>query len=362
MSMATDQTGASGLVLQSGTGIHGVDLVCQPLARRQRDLLDPAKAACEVERIPQLAVNLPSYSAVDPGGWQHLLDLARAADAAGIDRLLASDHVVFGEHLEAYARPEVGGIEGGKQPTGPDGLWLEPLTVLSVVSGITVRIRLMTCILQAALRRPVVLAKTAATLDVLSQGRLDLGVGVGWQREEYDAAGLEFAKRGQDLDHTLTVCRTLWRDSPAQFESQGLQFNSIHCMPQPHQPGGIPIWVSGTVNQRVLSRIARFGIGWIPWGPYVADPSSGVRQIREALSAANRDPSELRVLGSLRVEKFASGVPDLTRTMDAIPGLLKAGITDFRIALPIPEGFSAATDYLSEAVAAFREATGKSEQ
>ena len=125
-----------------------------------------------------------------------MFDRARAAEAAGFDRLVVPDHVVFGEHLEEYARPEVGGATGGQQPTGPDGYWLEPLTVLSVVAGITSHIRLGTNILIAALRRPVVLAKTLSTLDVLSNGRIDLGVGVGWQREEYEAAGLEFEGRG----------------------------------------------------------------------------------------------------------------------------------------------------------------------
>src|SRR5437764_2412685 len=200
---------------------------------------------------PQLSIHIWTFSAEDPGGWGHVLDQAVAADQAGVDRVVVSDHVVFGEHLEAYGRPELGGAEGGRQPTGPDGHWLEPLTVLSVLCGMTSRIRLGTNILIAALRRPVVLAKTAATLDVLSGGRLDLGVGVGWQREEYEAAGLDFGARGRLLDHTLEVCQILWRDSPARIDSEGLSFHSIHQMPHPVQPGGVPIWVSGTLNKRV---------------------------------------------------------------------------------------------------------------
>src|SRR5437588_9149429 len=116
---------------------------------------------------------LKTYAAGDPGPgrWGPMLERARAADEAGIDRLFVSEHVVFGENLEAYGRPELGGAEGGKQPTGPDGHWLDPLTVLASVSAITTRVRLATNILIAALRRPVVLAKTAATIDVLSGGR-----------------------------------------------------------------------------------------------------------------------------------------------------------------------------------------------
>ena len=171
---------------------------------------------------PRLTVMLPTYAAEDPGSWDRVFDIARAADLAGVDRLVVSDHVVFGEHLEAYANPETGGVEGGRQPTGPDGHWLEPLTVLTAVAAQTDRIRLGTYILLAALRRPVVLAKQLATLDVLSHGRVDLGVGIGWQREEYEAAGLDFSARGRLLDQSLEVCQTLWRDQRATFTSPEL--------------------------------------------------------------------------------------------------------------------------------------------
>src|ERR687897_817617 len=170
---------------------------------------------------PQLSIMLRTYAAEDPGTWQPLLDAARAADAAGVDRVLVSDHVVFGEHMEAYGRPESGGVEGGRQPTGPDGHWLEPLTTLSVLCGMTTRVRLGTNILLAALRRPVVMAKSAATLDVLSGGRLDLGVGVGWQRAAGAAAGLDSARRGALLDETLEACRSLWRDRVAHLRLPG---------------------------------------------------------------------------------------------------------------------------------------------
>src|SRR5207244_6389538 len=138
------------------------------------------------------------------------------------------------------------------------------------------RIRLATNILVAALRRPAVLAKSTATLDVLSGGRLDLGVGVGWQREEYDAAGLDFENRGRLLDHTLEVCQTLWREQRAAYDSPLLQFEKIHMMPKPVQPGGVPIWVSGTVNQNVVRRVAGCGSGWLPWGPARAAVRYGI--------------------------------------------------------------------------------------
>src|SRR5580765_8747404 len=253
----------------------------------------------------QLSAALVTYAAEEPTGWESLLETARLYDRVGIDRLVVSDHVVFGEQLDAYARPELGGQRGGRQPTGPDGHWLEPLTALSVIAGATQRVRLSTGILLAALRRPVVLAKAAATLDVLSGGRLDLGVGVGWQREEYEAAGLSFEGRGRLLDHTLEVCQTLWREQTARHDGDGLTFDKIHMMPKPLQSGGVPIWVSGTVNARSMQRLAKYGSGWIPWGDDAEDVATGITKMRAAVSELGRDPSDLGIVGNLMMERKA---------------------------------------------------------
>lgn len=198
-----------------------------------------------------------------------------------------SDHIAFGENLDAYGDPSSGGVEGGRQPTGPDGAWLEPLTVLAAVAGRTTRVRLATGILIASLRRPAVLAKTAATIDAISGGRLDLGVGVGWQREEYEAAGLAFEGRGKLLDHTLAVLQTFWTEQAAGFSDDRLAFERIHQAPKPVQAGGVPIWVSGRLHggradNAVLRRIVRFGSGWIPWGDDAQDPAPAIARIDPA--------------------------------------------------------------------------------
>jgi probable F420-dependent oxidoreductase len=309
--------------------------------------------------LPELSAPLPCYSADDPGSWEFVLDRARLLDAAGVDRLVVSDHVVFGERLEEYGRPGLGGQAGGVQPTGPDGHWLEPLTTLAVVAGTTSRIRLGTNIMLAALRRPVVLAKSAATLDVLSGGRLDLGVGVGWQREEYLAAGLDFSQRGALLDDALAVCQTLWTQQRAAYSSPYLSFEAIHMMPKPVRPAGVPIWVSGTVNPKVIHRLARFGVGWIPWGDAARDIAAGIARMKDALAAAGRDPAGLQVVGSLRAVRDASGALDLTATMAAVPDLATAGVTDFRSRIPLPDDNAAAAGLLHEIVAAFRSAAGR---
>lgn len=306
---------------------------------------------------PQMSMQLRSFAPEDPGSWEPMFEQARAMDAAGVDRLVVSDHVVFGEDLDAYGDPKKGGSVGGKQPTGPDGHWLEPLTVLTYVAAQTRRVRLGTGILLAALRRPVVLAKTTATIDVLSGGRLDLGIGVGWQKEEYDAAGLSYDGRGRLLDHTLEVCQALWREQRVSYSAPELTFDGIHQMPKPRQDGGVPIWVSGTVNKAVARRIARFGSGWIPWGPAVADPVGGIAQMRELVEAEGGDPSGLQVTGYGQVVKADDGAVDIDRTMETVPRLVEAGITDIRFTLPVPAGEDAATEYLRPVVDAFRAAT-----
>ena len=300
---------------------------------------------------------LRTFAPEDPGGWGHIIDLACAADTAGVDRVVMSDHVVFGEDLEAYADPAKGGSRGGKQPTGPDGHWLEPVATIAYLAALTTRVRFASNILIAALRRPVVLAKELATIDVLSGGRLDLGVGVGWQREEYEAAGLSYDGRGRLLDHTIEVCQLLWREQTAAYDSDGLTFDKIHMMPKPLQAGGVPVWVSGTVNGRAMERLAKFGSGWIPWGDDAEDITAGIAKMRAAVSALGRDPSDLGVVGNLMMERNPDGEVDIDATMAKAPAMVDAGVTDFRLYPMPPRERSGATAYLTELVSRFRAAT-----
>jgi probable F420-dependent oxidoreductase len=305
----------------------------------------------------RLSVSLPTFAAEDPGSWDRVFDLARAADEAGIDRVVVSDHVVFGENLDAYAQPESGGVEGGRQPTGPDGYWLEPVTVLTTVAAQTTRVRLGTYILLAALRRPVVLAKQLATLDVLSRGRVDLGVGIGWQREEYEAAGLDFGARGRLLDHSLEVCQTLWRDQRASFASPDLSFEAIHTMPKPVQQGGVPIWVSGRCNDRVARRLARFGSGWIPWGDDATDLVGSVPRMRAAVDEAGGDGNALAVLGTLALPRREDRSIDLENLTERVAQLDAVGVADVLVHVRPPVSSAAAQDTYGEIVTAVTKAT-----
>lgn len=300
----------------------------------------------------RLVMGVPTYSAEDPGGWEWVVDAAVAMDRAGVDRVVVPDHVVFGEHLEQYSDPAQGGRAGGQQPTGPEGHWLEPLTTLAVMAGRTTRIRLGTNILIAALRRPVVLAKALATLDVLSGGRIDLGVGVSWQREEYVAAGLDFKSRGALLDETLAICRTLWNDNPSSYRSERIAFDDIHMMPKPTQGGGVPVWVSGSINPAVIRRLARFGTGWITWGVGPDEIGPAVVRMRDAVAEQGRDPEGLRVLAE--IPTTGGG---LEADLAVVPAWISFGVTDFRVAPAVPAR-ELTESAVAEVVARFRAVTG----
>lgn len=309
---------------------------------------------------PRLMLNLPNYATTDPGTWDHLLTRARAAEAAGVDSLWVAEHVVLGEDFTAYSDPAFGGRVGVEFAAGPDGAFLDPLIVLASVSAVTTRIRLMTSVLLAALRRPAVLAKACATLDVLSKGRLDLGVGIGWQRAEYVACGVDFERRGDLLDAVLETCQTLWRNDGAEVTSPalGLAFRGIHSKPWPVQAGGVPVYIAGNVHRRSIQRLLRFGSGWMVWGDSQFDPRPAIAAIHTAWAGAGREPHELKIFGNLHAVLASDGRCDIVKTMATVAPLAEAGITDFRFSLPLPTVEQQAAEVLADVVSGFRSAAG----
>ncbi len=269
---------------------------------------------------PLLSVGVPNFGSFAGGDWRRLVDLARVAEDAGCDRVVVVDHVVMG--------PNTGAYRWGRFPTGPDAPWLEPLAVLSAMASTTSTIRLATGILIAGLRPAALLAKQAATVDVLSDGRLELGVGIGWQREEYAALGLRWEDRGRILTDTLAACTALWRDLPATIDTATIHATDIHCVPQPVQPGGVPFLLAGTLTPRTIDRIVRYGAGWIPiMGETVDGVAAGVATLREAFDGAGRDPAALVVSAAMSMVKDADGRPDLDATIEASADLAAAGAT-----------------------------------
>jgi len=259
--------------------------------------------------MPRLHLTLPSFGSWAAGDWGRVLDLARTADAAGIDGVVVPDHVAIGPHTDAYP--------AGDFPLPVDAPWLEPLGVLTAVAAVTARLRLGTGILIAPVRPAVVLAKAVATLDVLSGGRVDLGVGTGWQREELEAAGVPWAERGRRLTDGITACRALWEtDGPVSIDLPSVAFAGIRSAPGPVQRP-LPVLFSGTLHEHNVRRIVELGDGWIPiMGATDDDIAAGVATLRTAYEAADRDPATLRVRGPADA------------TLEAVPALLAAGVTD----------------------------------
>ena len=254
-----------------------------------------------------------------------LVDSVVAAEEAGIDQVVITDHLAIGPHTDRYPY--------GKFPFPPEEPWPEPLTALAVMAGATQRIRLGTGVLIVPIRPALLLAKTLATLDVLSGGRIDVGVGTGWQREEFEAAGVPFERRGARLEDVLGACRAIWTESPASFSSPTVEFDALHCEPRPLQPGGPPLWFGMALGEKTVRRIVEFGAGWMPILSDADELARGVDALREAFVAAGRSADELAVRGAPAPVVGKSGRVDVDATLDGVEPWLRAGAT--QISLPI---------------------------
>lgn len=259
------------------------------------------------------------------GDFSSVVDVIRIADRKGADQVSLTDHVVMGEQVDRYPY--------GAFPAPLDTPWYEPITVLAAIAGATERIRLSTGILIAPLRPAVLLAKQLATLDVMSRGRVEIGLGTGWQREEYEAAGIDFEKRYRIMDEQVRVCRALWSTAPTDFQGETVKLDRIHQWPRPVQPR-LPIWLGIAPTPRNCQRIAELADGWIPMLQAPKALATGLADIRAAFDARGRDFTGFQSRVVLPGVFRADGTPDLTSTLAQIPALKTAGITMVEI-LPL---------------------------
>jgi probable F420-dependent oxidoreductase len=236
----------------------------------------------------------------DPAG---LRDLAQAAEALGYDSAWVSDHVVIPARIES-AYPY---SPDGQFRLGPRAPYLEPLTALTYLAGCTTSIRLGTHVLILPYRNPVVTAKVVATLDVLSGGRVDLGVGVGWMKEEFEALGYDYyERRGAVTDEQMRLLKTLWTEDLPAFAGEFYRFESLGAYPQPVQRPHPPLWVGGHTRP-AIRRAARLGDGWLPIGARPpadlppAEVAEGIALLRAEAARAGRDPASVRICFSTSV-------------------------------------------------------------
>jgi probable F420-dependent oxidoreductase len=221
--------------------------------------------------------------------------LVTRGEALGFSSVVIADHVVFPVAITSRYPYTVSGAFPGQ------GDALEQLPLMAFVAAKSRTLRLISSVMILPYRNPVVTAKMLATIDVLSRGRVTVGVGVGWLREEFEALGAPpFERRGAVSDEYLRIFKTLWTQDPASYRGEFYRFESIRCLPHPVQKPHPPIWVGGH-SKAALRRVARLGDGWHPVG---ANPAVPLRppELRGLLDelfrlteAEGRDPSTLTI-------------------------------------------------------------------
>jgi probable F420-dependent oxidoreductase len=216
-------------------------------------------------------------------------------EALGFSSTMIADHIVFPTEIASRYPYTV----SGEFPGGGDAL--DQLTLLAFAAGRTRSLRLVTSVMILPYRNPVLTAKMLATIDVLSRGRVTVGAGVGWLREEFEALGSpDFDRRGSVSDEWIRIFKTLWTQSPASFEGQFYRFAPLKCEPLPVQKPHPPIWIGGH-SKAALRRAARLGDGWHPVGGIAAVPLRppemrvSLDELYRLTEQEGRDPSRLTI-------------------------------------------------------------------
>jgi probable F420-dependent oxidoreductase len=238
--------------------------------------------------------------------------VAVAAEAAGFATLWCGEHVVMVDE------------PASRYPYSPDGQiavpaaadWLDPLLGLSYTAAVTSRIGLATGVLLLPEHNPVLAAKQAATLDVLSGGRLTLGVGIGWSAEEFAALGIEFSRRGPRTAEYVAAMRALWADDVASFSGEFVRFEAVRVNPKPVRARRIPV-VFGGNSDAALKRVAAIGDGWYGFNLTVD------AALERTAALAGHCRQHGRSLDQLTVAVALTG-----GSSAALPELARAGVTE----------------------------------
>ena len=221
------------------------------------------------------------------------------AEKAGFECLVAIEHVVVPTHYDSKYPYSADGKMMGK----PNIAMPDPLTWMAWAAAVTEKIKFMTGVLILPQRNAVVLAKQAATMDYMSNGRMMLGVGVGWLEEEFEALGIPFKTRGKYTDEAMRAMRVLWAEDDASFEGELINFRNINSNPKPVN-GAVPLVIGGH-SKFAARRAGRFGDGYFPATGMQTDFMPVVEMAREEAAKAGRDPNALEI---------TAGCPD------ALPG------------------------------------------
>ncbi|MCW2650307.1 MAG: putative oxidoreductase [Mycobacterium sp.] len=269
---------------------------------------------------------------IGAGAERAVIDaVALAAQENGFATLWAGEHVVMVDASESrYPYSDDGKIA---VPSGAD--WIDPLIGLAFAAAATTTIRIATGVLLLPEHNPVLIAKQAATLDRLSGGRFALGVGIGWSKEEFDALGIPFQRRGRRTAEYVAAMRTLWQDDIASFAGEFVNFQRIRVNPKPVRNRRIPIMVGGN-SDAAMRRLVSWGDGWYGFNlADVAAVTERVELIGRLVADAGRDRSDLHLAAALR-DPQPTDVPELARI----------GIDELVIVEGPPDDAAAARDWV----------------
>lgn len=217
------------------------------------------------------------------------LEICRRAEAAGFESVWGGEHVILPDDI-ASKYPYTA---DGKIPAEPDTPIPDPLIWLAFAAAAAPTLRLGTCILIVPQRNPLVLAKELATLDQLSGGRVELGLGVGWLKEEFDALGVPWARRGARNDEYIEAMRALWSGPHAEFHGEFVDFPPATCSPRPVN-GSIPILVGGDTDA-AIARAVRIADGYFPGEGDAERLGALLGRLRNAAQDAGRDPNSIEI-------------------------------------------------------------------
>jgi probable F420-dependent oxidoreductase len=255
-----------------------------------------------------------------------LVRLAQQAEDAGVDAVMLSEHIVLGPSAGAQGRPanpKDYAAPGNQDPATP---WPDSIVLMSAIAAATTRLRVIGAAIIAPLRHPLLLAHQLAALDLLSEGRLVVQPTVSWHKDEYDALGVPFHRRGALLDEHLQAWEALWRDSPASFHGEHYHFDDIWLEPKAYRPNGPRLWFGGmNISKPIVRRLVTHGHGFHPFGrPHPRDLAT----LREAMSAAGRSFHELEIVGGIP-PRFtdSTGAADVDEAAATIPEQAAAGYT-----------------------------------
>jgi probable F420-dependent oxidoreductase len=248
---------------------------------------------------------------------------AARAEALGFDEISVVEHsVVIGGTTSVYPYSR-----SGRSPLPDDCPLPDPLELLAFIAGRTTRLGLATGVLVLPNHHPVVLAKRLATLDRLSGGRTRICLGVGWMREEVEACGGDFDRRGARAGEAIELMRALWRDTSGggtTFRGATYAVERAYSWPKPARPDGVPLYIGGH-SRAAARRAGRLGAGFQPLGLSGDDLTAAIATMRDAARGAGRDPGELGLVLGSTLPRADAGVVEWARGLGATHLLLSPG-------------------------------------